>query len=76
MECTGEADERIITPSHPGVPLNEPAAGADPDRTVPSEHHAMRSRTGTLMVRIEEYWMPRAASILTLEPSFRKWFPA
>ena len=55
MECTGEADERTITPSHPGVSLNALAAGASPDRTILSEYHAMGSRTGAFMVRLEEY---------------------
>ena len=55
MECTGEADERTVTPSHPGISLNELAAGANPDRTILSEYHAMGSRTGAFMVRLEEY---------------------
>ena len=55
MECTGAADEHTITPSHPGVSLNELAAGADPDRTILSEYHAMGSRTGAFMVRLEEF---------------------
>ena len=55
MECAGEADERTITPSHPGVSLHELAAGADPDRAILSEYHAMGSRTGAFMVRLEEY---------------------
>ena len=38
-----------------GVSLNALAAGADPDRTVLSEYHAMGSRTGAFMVRLEEY---------------------
>ena len=55
MECAGEADERAVTPSHPGVSLNDLAAGADPDRTILSEYHAMGSRTGAFMVRVEAY---------------------
>lgn len=53
MECLGEADERTVTPSHPGVSLNALAAGASPDRTILSEYHAMGSRTGAFMVRLE-----------------------
>ena len=56
MECTGEADERTITPSHPGdLPERAGRRGPTPDRTILSEYHAMGSRTGAFMIRLEEY---------------------
>ena len=55
LECVGERDEHTFTPSHPGVSLAALAAGDTPERTVLSEYHAMGSRTGAFMVRLEQY---------------------
>jgi choline-sulfatase len=54
MDITGVQTSQV-NPPLPGISLRTIAAGADPDRTVFSEYHAVGSITGIFMVRYGRY---------------------
>jgi choline-sulfatase len=55
MECVGETGGDMTDADYPGVSLAALADGAQPDRTVVSEYHAMGSTTAAFMARVGRY---------------------
>ena len=54
LECAGEVPNEAER-EYPGHSLFEIAAGAEPNRTILSEYHAMGSTTGSFMIREGHY---------------------
>lgn len=54
LECAGEVPNEAER-EYPGHSLFEIAAGAEPNRTILSEYHAMGSTTGAFMIREGHY---------------------